>query len=501
MNYSQATSILLLIYMAFTLYIVYRGAKKTKNLQDFALGNGFSPIVLGLSLAAGITSAATFIINPGFVAFFGWSAFLAMSVVLPLGLFLSLIVLTKSFRKYGANLKAITLAQWVGKRFDSQLYTRFLAFSSLLIITFIVLICVGLTKVIAGALGSNEFISLIGIVVFVFGYIMFGGANSMIYTNVVQAIIKLFVAVILVFSGIDYFTNGVEAFYQKLNEIDINLLKNYNPKSPLFRDWFEVVFCNFIVGIAIVCQPHIITRSLMLRSEKDVNKYLTVAILAEVVFFTVLLAGFYARIMFPDLKNDGQPIKMDGILTLYVVKKFTVGVGIIVILGLISAGLSTLEGLVQSLSTTITNDLIAPIKKIEAGNEQLHKINKIVITVLGIVTIIISNYQLMYPNLSVGIFAQNGVYAYFSAAFFPVLFGIFIKDTPKQAAITASIVAIIVHFSVYYGQLTTYTTGTIRNPAVASSIAILSSVFIGLIILWYHRFQNKSKTQLTTIEK
>ena len=196
MNYSQATSILLLIYMAFTLYIVYRGAKKTKNLQDFALGNGFSPIVLGLSLAAGITSAATFIINPGFVAFFGWSAFLAMSVVLPLGLFLSLIVLTKSFRKYGANLKAITLAQWVGKRFDSQLYTRFLAFSSLLIITFIVLICVGLTKVIAGALGSNEFISLIGIVVFVFGYIMFGGANSMIYTNVVQAIIKLFVAVI-----------------------------------------------------------------------------------------------------------------------------------------------------------------------------------------------------------------------------------------------------------------------------------------------------------------
>jgi len=494
MSYSIATSILLLVYAVFTIIIVYRGAKKTKNLQDFALGNGFSPVVVGLSLAAGITSAATFIINPGFVAFFGWSAFLAMSVVLPIGLFLSLIVLSKSFRKYGAHIKALTLAQWVGKRYDSPFYTRLMAFFSLLIITFIVLICVGLTKVIAGALGTSELLTLIGIVVFVFGYIMFGGANSMIYTNVIQAILMLIVAVIILFSGIDYFSNGIESFYQNLENIDPNLLKNYNPNSPLFRDWFEVVFCNFIVGVAIVCQPHIITRSLMLKSEKDINKYLLVAILAETVFFLVLLAGFYARIMFPDLKNDGNPIKMDGILTLYVVKKFTVGVGIIVILGLISAGLSTLEGLVQSLSTTITNDIIAPIQNID-DQKRLNFINKIVIIILGILAIFISYFQLISPNLSVGILAQNGVYAYFSAAFVPVLFGIFVKDTPKVAAITASIVAIIVHFSIYYGQLTPYTNGAVRNPAVASCIAIISSVLIGLLILGYYRI-NKNKPQL-----
>jgi len=494
MSYSIATSILLLVYAVFTIIIVYRGAKKTKNLQDFALGNGFSPVVVGLSLAAGITSAATFIINPGFVAFFGWSAFLAMSVVLPIGLFLSLIVLSKSFRKYGAHIKALTLAQWVGKRYDSPFYTRLMSFFSLLIITFIVLICVGLTKVIAGALGTSELLTLIGIVVFVFGYIMFGGANSMIYTNVIQAILMLIVTVIILFSGIDYFSNGIESFYQNLENIDPNLLKNYNPNSPLFRDWFEVVFCNFIVGVAIVCQPHIITRSLMLKSEKDINKYLLVAILAETVFFLVLLAGFYARIMFPDLKNDGNPIKMDGILTLYVVKKFTVGVGIIVILGLISAGLSTLEGLVQSLSTTITNDIIAPIQNID-DQKRLNFINKIVIIILGILAIFISYFQLISPNLSVGILAQNGVYAYFSAAFVPVLFGIFVKDTPKVAAITASIVAIIVHFSIYYGQLTPYTNGAVRNPAVASCIAIISSVLIGLLILGYYRI-NKNKPQL-----
>jgi sodium/pantothenate symporter len=483
MNFSQATLLLIVIYMCFTLYIVYKGATKTKNIKEFALGSGFSPVVVGLSLAASITSAATFIINPGFVALYGWSAFLAMSLVLPLGLFISLIILSKSFRKYGTGIKAITLAQWVGKRYDSSFFSVLMAFFSLLLLTFIVLICVGLTKVLSSALGADELLILVCLVVFVFGYTMFGGANSMVYTNAIQAILMIIVAVILLTSGFEHFSGGLDAFWAKLDRIDPNMSSSFNATSPLFRDWFEVIFCNFIVGIAIVCQPHIITRSLMLKSDEDVNKYLAVAIIVETLFFFVLFAGFYARIMFPDLINEGAPLKMDGILSAYVVKKFSVVAGITVIMGLIAAGLSTLEGIVQSLSTTITNDIIAPFSGIDESSNKLPKINKLVIVVLAIIAILVSYQQLLYPNLSVGILAQNGVYAFFSAAFVPVLFGIFIKDMPKQAAIGASITAIVVHFSVYYGQLTSYTTGSVRNPAVAATLAILSAVFVGLV-LW-----------------
>jgi sodium/pantothenate symporter len=491
MNFSQATLLIIGIYMCITLYIVYRGAQKTKNIKEFALGSGFSPTVVGLSLAASITSAATFIINPGFVALYGWSAFLAMSVVLPFGLFISLIVLSKSFRKYGSSIKALTLAQWVGKRYDSSFFSILMAFFSLLLLTFIVLICVGLTKVIASAVGADELIVLVSLVIFVFGYTMFGGANSMVYTNAIQAILMIIVAVILITSGFGHFSDGINAFWSKLDALDPNMSSSFNASSPLFRDWFEVIVCNFIVGIAIVCQPHIITRSLMLKTDEDVNKYLTVAIVVETLFFFVLFAGFYARLMFPDLMVDGVPMKMDGILSTYVVKQFSVGVGIVVVLGLIAAGLSTLEGIVQSLSTTITNDIIAPFAKIKEDSSSLSIINKVVILVLGVLAIIISYNQLINPNLSVGILAQNGVYAFFSAAFVPVLFGIFIKDTPKQAAIGASITAMVVHFSVYYGQLTIYTTGAIRNPAVAATLAIVSAVVVGLILFSIYRSKQK----------
>jgi sodium/pantothenate symporter len=82
----------------------------------------------------------------------------------------------------------------------------------------------------------------------------------------------------------------------------------------------------------------------------------------------------------------------------------------------------------------------------------------------------------------VGILAQNGVYASFSAAFVPLLFGMFLKNVHKAAPIIASVVAIVVHFSVYYGRLTPYMQEPIRNPGVASAIAILSSIVVGAIV-------------------
>jgi sodium/pantothenate symporter len=475
---------LLAAYAGVIVFLVVRGARRIKSLSDYAVGTtGFSPEVVGLSLAASITSAATFIINPGFIAVYGFSALLAFAVVLPLGLGISLVILTKSFRRYGAHIKALTLSQWIGQRYESRGFALFFAVLSILLITFIVLICVGMTKVLAQALGAPEWMVLTGIVVFVFGYMMFGGANSMVYTNTIQALIMLVVAVLMLGSGYEHFSAGVHGFWEKLAVIDPNLGTVTNAKSPISRDFFEIFICNFVVGIAIVCQPHIITKSLMLRSEKDVNRYLLVGLVTEAVFFAVVITGFYARLMFPDLQADGHPLRLDGIVSAYVVREFSVWIGLIVILGLLSAGLSTLEGLIQSISTTITSDLVRPLfGRFIRGDAQYVSLNRMVVVLLAIVSYILSRHQLEHPNLSVGIFAQNGVYAYFSAAFVPVLFGIFLKNTPSMAVIGASITAILVHFGTYYGGVTEYLQGTVRNPAVAATYAILASIGVGLIL-------------------
>ena len=47
------------------------------------------------------------------------------------------------------------------------------------------LILVGVTKVVAASLALNEIAVLAALVLFSFGYMMFGGANSMVYTNTI----------------------------------------------------------------------------------------------------------------------------------------------------------------------------------------------------------------------------------------------------------------------------------------------------------------------------
>ncbi|NQZ76911.1 MAG: sodium:solute symporter [Ekhidna sp.] len=480
-------------YMALILFFVIRGALRTKSISDYALGNiAFSPVAVGLALAASMTSAATFIINPGFIAYYGLSAFISFGLVLSVASLVSLIIITKGFRKVGTSVQALTMAQWIGNRYNNKYYALFFGFVSLLLITFIVLICVGLTKLLSIALDVDEVFVLIAVIVFVFGYMMFGGANSMVYTNTIQASLMIVVAVVLLTSGYNHFSEGIDGFFAKLNTIDPLLTQTTNPQSPMFRDFFEILICQIIVGIAIVCQPHIITKSLLLKKDSQVNTFLIVGVAIEFLFFLVVFTGLYARLEFPNLTSEGTQISLDGVLSAYVVKKFSVGLGIIVIMGLISAGLSTLEGLIQSLSTTITQDVIQPI----FGMPKLQPVvlNRLTILVLAIASGLFSYQQLVSPDLSVGIFAQNGVYAYFSAAFVPVLFGTFLKHTPVYIPFISSIVAIVFHFSIYYGRITPYMQETVRNPAIPSAIAIVSSFMVGCILYQIHRISRTHKS-------
>ncbi len=469
------------VYMALILYFVIRGALQTKSIGDYAIGSmSFSPVAVGLALAASMTSAATFIINPGFIAYYGVSAFISFGLVMSISALVSLYIVTKGFRKIGTSVKALTMAQWIGNRYKNQYYTLFFGFVSLLLVSFIVLICVGLSKLLSAALGVNELYVLTAVVVFVFGYMMFGGANSMVYTNAIQATLMIVVAIILLTSGYEHFADGIDGFLDKLNAIDPSLVGITNEESPLFRDFFEIFFCQMVVGIAIVCQPHIITKSLLLKDDQQVNTYLFVGIVVELLFFLVVFVGLYARLEFPTLTENGISIPLDGVLSAYVVKKFSVGIGIIVVMGLISAGLSTLEGLIQSLSTTITQDVIPAVFK--RATLQPVMLNKIIIVVLAICSFLLSNQQLNNPDLSVAIFAQNGVYAYFSAAFVPVLLGTFFLRVPTHVPFIGSIAAIVIHFSVYYGRLTPYMQEEVRNPAIASTFAILGSLLISTVL-------------------
>ena len=111
-----------------TAWLSWLGYKKTRGFGSFAIGNGdLSPLVVGVTLAASVASAATFIINPGFVYVDGLAAWFHMVVASYLGFMVTIVLLSFRFRRIGAESGALTIPDWIGRRYGSPGYALFFA--------------------------------------------------------------------------------------------------------------------------------------------------------------------------------------------------------------------------------------------------------------------------------------------------------------------------------------------------------------------------------------
>ena len=473
--------------LSWVFFLAYVGAivgvsvaarRNAGSMESFAVGTRtVSPLWVGLSLAVNMTSAATFVINPGLIYLYGWSGVLGYAIATPLGIFIALAVFSKQFRKVGDTFTVLTIPQWIGDRYGSRTLKLYFAVLSLLQITFLVLIVVGVTVVLQQALAIPQTAALLLTVGLTFGYILLGGAASHIRTNSIQAGIMILVALILLGSGWPLLADGLDAFRDRLATVGPYYASPVNPDSLLFRSYFEVVFANFIIGVAIIMQPHIMSKALYLRSEADVNKYLATAFVAATLFFAVLAVGLFAR-----LQLSGEVLPPDVVMATYLVEMFGPLPRAIVVLGVLAAGFSTMEGILVALSSIFANDFlksVLPERVTQAPDWKDRGVRYARWFLVGLVpvTLYFSWQQLVDPSLSVAIFAQNGVYGLFAATFVPILAGIFLQRVSLPWVAAASLPALIVHFGMYYFQIGPYW----NNPAVPATFALLASVAVMLV--------------------
>jgi SSS family solute:Na+ symporter/sodium/pantothenate symporter len=469
--------ILLVAYASVIVFLAWRNRRRAADIESFSIGSRrVPPFFIGLSLAANMTSVATFVINPGLIHAYGWAGVVGYGMAAPLGIFIGLIVTSKRFRRVGDRFTVLTVPQWLGERYGDRRLTVFFAFASMLQVTFLVLIVTALALVLMSVLQIGMWPALLMVVIFTFAYILFGGASLHVWSNSVQALTMLAVAVILVASGAAIFGDGAAGFFARLDSVAPHYGSVTNPQSLLFRDLFEVLVANFIIGLAIIMQPHIISKSLYLRSERDVNVYLVTAMGAGAVFTAVLLVGLYARLQL------GGELPPDRVVATYIASAFAPGLRAFIMLGVLAAGFSTLEGVILALSTIFGNDFYGTIARAHGVTAErlqhlLLKVGRTFLVVLAPVTLVLAWRQIVAPSLSVAIFAQNGIYGLFAATFAPVLFGIFSKRATAPLAFTAAVSALVVHFGMYYGGVTHYH----NNPAVPATCALTISTLVMVV--------------------
>ncbi len=477
MSASTLGWVAIVLYFSATSFVAARAARRTRTLATYAVGDRSIPAtVVGLSLAAQLTSVATFVVNPGLVYAFGFSALFGYGIAAGTGIMLGLTVLSKRFRRHGARVQALTVPQWIGTRYQSPVLRVLFAILSLGLVTFATLIIVALAVVFARILALSPATVVIGLMAVVVTGVMVGGATGHAWTNAVQASIMLVVALVMIARGAPLAGDAVA----RLAAIDPNLTGAVNPASPYFRTYFEVFACNFVVGLAIVCQPHVMSKALYVRDEREVGRYLATAIACGVVFMSVLVTGVWARLTLV------QPSTIDRAIPAWIAMSFPAGVQVLIAIGLLCAGLSTLEGILLALSATFSADFYPMLTRRPSDKAAL-RFGRVGLALVAAVTMVLAIWQLDHPTGgTVAIFAQYGVYLLFSASFLPLACGMFVPRAGRSL-VAAGIAATVAG---YAGIALFRLTPLHNNPAFLATVGITlgwAVVLAGLIVSRFRR--------------
>ena len=229
-------------------------------------------------------------------------------------------------------------------------------------------------------------------------------------------------------------------------------------------------------------QPHIITKVLYIKSDKDVKKFLLSTFLTYICFNLVLFVGLYAQL------SGVEVIRQDATMAQYLLFEYSSPIGkyfvSFVFLALFAAGLSTLDGILVALSSMVANDIFIPFKK-NLTSEQSLSLSRYVLVAIGLISFAIA----WSPPKLVGLFAQKGVYGLAAATFGPIVLGILSKKT--YYSVTSMFVISVVPASIHF-YLNIW--GGVLNPSVSAAYGIICS--IGLIVLFKAKVFLNNSTNL-----
>lgn len=478
---------LLALYLGVVYWLSWIGMRKTTTLAGFSVGNkDMGPALVGVVMASSIASTATFVINPGFVYTHGLSALLHYGVAAQAGVAVGLVVVCKRFLRVGEQHACLTIPDWIRARFGSPALALFFALINLLSITFVVLIMVGCAILVAQLCGLTYAWSLVAVLVVVFSYVLMGGTYAHAYTNAVQGVMMAVVAVLLFGSGVQHVEGGL---VPALRSISADYAAVLNAQSVLYHDVFSVFVSAFVVTFALMMQPHILTKVLYLRSDRDVNRFLVTAIGVGTVYGLCLFVGLWARLDGLEVPAGAQ----DTVVAQYVAQAFGEGLGgqvvtTVVLVALLAAGMSTLDGILVALSAMVTHDLYLRLRPQDAAGGL--RLSRYVLVAVGLLSFALA----VDPPRLVGLFAQKGVYGLAAASFVPIVGGVVIRG-PVSAGLmgAAAATGLLLHLGLHLG-------AGIENPAVSACWAILGSVMLTVGALALRRFAADARRRPRTTE-
>jgi SSS family solute:Na+ symporter len=429
----------------------------------FLAGRGLGSLALTLTTLATLLSAFTFIGVPADAYTHGLGIFLGVGVTTA---FISGLFLWVGYRVWLAaqHFGFITPSEFFGHRFQSPLLALLYCLSALVFpAPYISIQIIGGARTLAAVLGEGIPYWPLAVVValVILGYVLFGGSQAVVWTDVVQGII------LILGMGVAFVAVAFSLGREAGSELDPWL----SLPGPQGRwSWQGLLGNQLLFFMATPLFPQFFQRFYMAKSARPFQTLMVVwPLLILLVFFPAALLGVWGRLAFPSLEKTDQIMPM-------MLQTLPSGVAAVVITAALAALMSTADSQLLTASSLVTRDLVVTFFRRQLSPHQEELLGRWVVLGIGLASFAIA---LNPPGLIVEIatWSFQG-----NAMLFPILIaGLYWKRATRAGAVAGALVSSGLTLGWLSGLLPRAWTG--GWLPVIPAVVIGSGVLIGVSLL------------------
>lgn len=427
--------ITIVVYLVMMLVIGIICAKKNKDVSDFYLGGRkLGPIVTAMSAEASDMSSYLLMGLPGLaylsgIADVGWTV-----IGLAVGTYLNWLIVAKRLRIYSQKIGAITIPDFLSKRFGEKKKLIMAASALIILIFFIPYTASGFSacgKLFTALFGFDYHVSMIISAIVIIGYTSVGGFLAASTTDLVQSIAMTAALIIVVVFGINN-AGGWSAVVENAKELEgylsMTASHNYadNTSSPYS---LLTIISTLAWGLGYFGMPHILLRFMAIEDKNKIKVSRRIASVWVVISMAIaVLIGVIGNAMVSGgsitvLSGDAASASTDAETVIMKIALLMSKNGIVpaLVAGIIFAGIlactmSTSDSQLLAASSSMSEDFLKGVFKINLTEKQSMMFARLVLLVISVLGIVIA----WNPNSSVfGI--VSFAWAGFGAAFGPLM--------------------------------------------------------------------------------
>ena len=366
----------LVFYVGAMLGFGYLGSRRVAGADDFATARqAYGPFILSLAFASTAASGATFLGLPGLTYNYGMST-LWIAFCYPIGVYIGVLVCQRTIGKFGNDTGARSMPEYLGERFGSEALRLSTALFSLILLFYLASQLVSGLIMFEMMLGLPQIWALVITTFVLLGYVTLGGAHADILTDGAQGLLMVLLAVaiaVMFFLGVG--SGSFSGLLNDLREQDPVLLATFNPANNTTASIWVAISVT-VAHIPLGLLPHIGNKLWALRDESARSRFLALAFTFGFILPAITFGGMLARVALGDSLFETSGGANSALPALFI-EIFPTWIAALLGVGILSAVMSTADGLVISTSQVFANDIyrrsIAPRWHAHLSREQLDR--------------------------------------------------------------------------------------------------------------------------------